>query len=325
MVPGAVLLGPSATPRRVITLHRRAAAAGLLLSAACGSTKASPATASGEEVAEAGASAAPYGANAAASGTFVHDGVTLYYETYGAGQPLVVIHGNGMSIGTLAAQIAFFRQHHHVIAMDARDHGRSSDSREPLTYEKMTDDLAALIDHLSLDSVDVLGWSDGGIEALLLGIRHPTKVRKIVAMAPNLSPGPEAVYTETDDMVRSMLASMSDSVRNTPQGRRDLKVTEMLLKEPHIAPAMLARITAPTLILAADHDVIRLEHIVDMFNHLPRGQLGIFPNSTHMVPYDDPPLFNATVERFLTTPFVKVDRIADLMKSYEKLLARMPR
>lgn len=76
---------------------------------------------------------------------------------------------------------------------------------------------------------------------------------------------------------------------------------------------------------AGDHDVIRLEHIVEIFNHLPNGQLGIFPNSTHMVLYDDPALFNAPIERFLSTPFVKIDRIADLMTSYETLLAGLPK
>jgi pimeloyl-ACP methyl ester carboxylesterase len=267
----------------------------------------------------------PYGANAAAGQTFVHDGVTLYYETYGAGQPLVLVHGNGLSIGSMAAQIAFFKEHHRVIAMDSRDHGRSSDSQEPLTYEKMTDDLAALIDHLNIDSADIVGWSDGGIEALLLGIRHPAKVRKIVSMSPNLFPGRRAFYKETDDLIHSMVASMPDDVRNTPEGRRELKVTGMMLKEPNIDPAMLTRITAPTLMLAGDHDVIRLEHIVDIFNHLPNGQLGIFPNSTHAVPFDDPALFNAPIERFLSTPFVKLDRIADVMKSLEKLQASLPK
>ncbi len=267
----------------------------------------------------------PYGANAAASGTFEHDGVTLYYETYGEGPPLLLVHGNGFSIGTLAAQIAHFKGHYRVIAMDSRDHGRSSDSNEPLTYEKMTDDLAALIDHLKLDSVDVLGWSDGGVEALLLGIRHPAKVKKIVSMAANLNPGPQALYKESGELIQTMLSSMPDSVRNTPQGRRELKVGGMMTSEPNIDPAMLERITAPTLILAGDHDVIRLEHIVEIFNHLPNGQMGIFPNSTHMVPYDDPALFNATVERFLGTPFVKKDRIADLMKSYEKIMGEMAR
>jgi pimeloyl-ACP methyl ester carboxylesterase len=269
--------------------------------------------------------AVPYGANAAASGTFTHDGVSLYYETYGDGQPLLLVHGNGDGIGTMAAQIDFFKKRYKVIAMDSRDHGRSSDSDSSLTYEKMTDDLAALINHLKLDSVDVVGWSDGGIEALLLGLRYPSKVNKIVSMAVNLNPSTHAFYEETDELIRSMLASTPDSVGNTPAGRRAQKVTGMMLKEPNIDPTMLERITAPTLVLAGDQDVVRTEHTVEIFNHLHNGQLGIFPNSTHMVPFDDPELFNTTVERFLSTTFRKKDRIADMMTSYEKLLNGLPK
>lgn len=267
----------------------------------------------------------PYGANAQASGTFTHDGVSLYYETYGTGTPLLLVHGNGGSIGTLAAQIEFFKSRYRVIAMDSRDQGRSADSDGPLTYETMTDDLAALIDHLKLDSVDVIGWSDGGIEALLLGVRHPGKVRKIVSMAPNLNPGMNAIYKETEELFKSLLATTPDSERDTPAARRALKVTGMMLKEPNIDPAELERITAPTLVLAGDHDLVRTEHIVEIFSHLQNAQLAIFPNSTHMVPFDDPELFNTTIERFLSEPFVKQDRIADMMKSYEKLLAGLPK
>jgi pimeloyl-ACP methyl ester carboxylesterase len=267
----------------------------------------------------------PYGANAQASGTFTHDGVSLYYETYGNGAPLLLVHGNGGSIGGLAAQIEFFKQHYTVIAMDSRDQGRSADSDGPLTYEAMTDDLAALINHLKLDSVDVIGWSDGGIEALLLGVRHPGKVKKIVSMAPNLNPTTNAIYKETDELFSSMLASTPDSERNTPAGKRALKVAGMMLKEPNIDPTQLERITAPTLVMAGDHDLVRTEHIVEIFTHLQNAQLAILPNSTHMVPFDDPELFNTTIERFLSTPFVKKDRIADMMKSYEKLMAGLPK
>ena len=152
-----------------------------------------------------------YGANAAASGTFTHDGVTFYYETYGNGEPLLLVHGNGQSIGSMAAQIEFFKTHRKVVAMDSRDHGRSSDSAGPITYEKMTDDLAALIDHLEGGPVDVVGWSDGGIEALLLGIRHPDKVKKLVAMAANLNPSTTALYPELESLVKQMLAGIPDS------------------------------------------------------------------------------------------------------------------
>lgn len=267
----------------------------------------------------AAAATTPYGANKAVAATFVHDGVTLYYETYGAGEPLLLVHGNGGSIGTLAAQIEFFKGHRRVIVMDSRDQGRSSDSAGPLTYEKMTDDLAALLDHLNTGPVDILGWSDGGIEALLMGIRHPDKVKKLVAMAANLNP--EAIYPETDKLVKDMLASTPADALKTPEGRREAKVGAILLTEPHIDLALLKKVTAPTLVLSGDHDLIRLDHTVAIYEALPNAQLAVFPNSTHLVPYDDPQMFNTTVERFLVTPFKKKDRIPDTIASFERLIA----
>ena len=135
-----------------------------------------------------------YGSNPAAGKTFTHDGVSLYYEVYGSGEPVLLVHANGGSIASFRAQIECFRQHYKVIAMDSRDQGRSADSPDKITYEKMTDDLAALLDHLQTGPVNVLGCSDGAIEALLLGIRHPEKVKKIAAMAANLNPTEEALY-----------------------------------------------------------------------------------------------------------------------------------
>ena len=266
-----------------------------------------------------------YGANPAAGHTFTHDGVRLYYELYGSGEPLLVVHGNGGSIADLGGQIAHFRKRYQVIAMDSRDQGRSGDSPGKITYETMTDDLAALLDHLKAGPVNVLGWSDGGIEALLLGIRHPTKVKKIVAMAANLNPSEDALSPDLLALIKSMVDAAPASVRDTPQGRRGLKVTRMMLDEPHIDVKALEAITAPTLVLAGDHDVIRDEHTVEIYHHIPNNQLAIFPNATHAVPFDDPALFNATVERFLRTPFVKKDRINDLLKSLEKAHASSAR
>lgn len=263
--------------------------------------------------------AIPFGANKDAGATFVHDGVTLYYETYGRGEPLLLVHGNGGSIGTLAAQIDYFKAKYRVIAMDSRDQGRSADSQEPITYEKMTDDLAALIDHLKVGPVDVVGWSDGGIEALLLGVRHPGKVKKIVSMAPNLNPGPEAFDPEVSALIKSMM-ELPDEARNAPEGRRQLKVVGMMLKEPNIPPSMLAKVTVPTLVLASDHDLVRLEHIVTVYRSLPNAQLAIFPNRTHLIPYDDAEQFNGTVDRFLATPFKKINLVPETMGSFEKMM-----
>ena len=277
-----------------------------------------------QETGTAEAAAIPYGANKEAGATFVHDGVTLYYETYGRGEPLLLVHGNGGSIGTLGAQIDHFKAKYQVIAMDSRDQGRSADSQVPITYEKMTDDLAALIDHLKVGPVDVVGWSDGGVEALLLGVRHPGKVKKIVSMAANLNPGPEAFDPEVSALLKSM-TELSDKARNTPEGRRQLKVVGMMLKEPNIPPAMLANVTVPTLVLASDHDLVRLEHVVAIYRGLPNAQLAIFPNRTHLIPFDDPAQFNATIDRFLATPFKKIDLVPETMGSYEKLMTGLAR
>src|SRR5215468_8460159 len=94
---------------------------------------------------------------------------------------------------------------------------------------------------------------------------------------------------------------------------------QILFDEPHIDPAALEAITAPTLVLASDHDLIRDEHTIEIYQHLSNAQLCIFPNATHLVPFDDPALFDATVERFLRTPFVKKDRLKDAGESLEKL------
>lgn len=265
------------------------------------------------------AEAAPvkYGNNPAAGHTFNHDGIDFYYEVYGEGEPLLLIHADGLSIGSFAAQIDHFRDHYQVIAMDSRSQGKSGDGPEKITYEIMTDDLDALLDHLGTGPVNVLGWSDGGIEGLLLGIRHPEKVAKLAVMAANLNPA--GLRPEALDMIHDMLQTAEAS--DAPQSKRDAKLAQMMLDEPNIQPEALEAITVPTLVMASDHDVIKDEHTLEIYHHLPNGELCIFPNATHAIAYDDPVLFNSTVERFLETPYIKKDRIEDLVKSFDKIAA----
>jgi pimeloyl-ACP methyl ester carboxylesterase len=255
-----------------------------------------------------------YGANPAAGAYFEHDGVRLYYEVYGTGPPLLLIHGNGASIWSMKHQIEYFSKHYKVIVMDSRDHGRSGDAAGPLTFEAMTDDLAALLDHLHTGPVLVLGWSDGGIEALLLGIRHPDKVIKIAAMAANLDP---------DGLAAEVLKAEGPAPKFEPGHvfTRAERVDALDRDEPHIKPDDLRAIQAPTLVLASDHDVIDDAHTLVIYHHIPNAQLAIFPNATHMIPVDDPERFNATVERFFETPYVRKDRLADLMKTIGRLRA----
>jgi pimeloyl-ACP methyl ester carboxylesterase len=99
----------------------------------------------------------------------------------------------------------------------------------------------------------------------------------------------------------------------------------MMFEEPQVDVRALEGITAPTLVLASDHDLIRDEHSLEIYHHVPNSQLCVFPNATHMVPYDDPALFDAVVDRFFTTPFVKKDRIKDFLASYERMMASLQR
>lgn len=239
----------------------------------------------------------PYGSNPEAAHWFEHDGLRLYYEVYGQGTPLLLIHGNGESIAEMRFQLDEFRKDHLVIAMDSRDHGKSADSTGPVTYELMTDDLAALVDHLGKGPVDVVGHSDGGIEALLLAIRHPTKVRKIVAAGANTYP--EGVKPDALEGMRATLNGLTLEQRKTPQGRRKWKLHHMMLTEPHISPKALAGIQAPVLITSSDRDMIRDEHSMEVYHSLTHGQWAVFPGSGHDVNSEDPERFNQTVRSFL--------------------------
>lgn len=115
-------------------------------------------------------------------------GIKLYYEIYGQGKPLLMIHGNGGSLANFKYQIPYFAKHYKVIAVDSRAQGKSVDSSSTLNYEMMADDMMALLDAMHIDSAYVIGWSDGGINGLLLAIRHPEKVKKLAITGANLRP-----------------------------------------------------------------------------------------------------------------------------------------
>jgi pimeloyl-ACP methyl ester carboxylesterase len=238
-----------------------------------------------------------YGSNPDAAQVFEHDGIRLYYEVYGEGSPILMIHGNGESIASMRFQIDEFRKDHRVIAMDSRDHGRSGDSPGPVTYELMADDLAALLDHLRVGPVDVVGHSDGGIEGLLLAIRHPAKIRKVVAASANTVP--EGLTPEALKEIRMTVKGVTAEQLKTPEGRRKWKLYRMMLKEPHIGRKALARIPAPVLVTSADRDLIRDEHTLEIYHSLTNAQWAVFPDANHPIPWEDPERFNQTVRRFL--------------------------
>jgi len=253
-----------------------------------------------------------YGTNPRAGNNFVFNGARFYYETYGEGAPLLLIHGNGESIGSFKGQIGDFSRHHRVIAMDSRGQGKSELGSTRLTYEQMAEDTNALLDHLGLRQVKVLGWSDGGIIGLLLTIHHPEKVSMLALMGANLQPDgayPWAVdgIARLRDRVTARLSDHKNPKELQQQLQLQLQLLDLLGNQPHIPLTDLATITIPTLVMAADRDVIRDEHTLSMFHALPKSQLAIFPGATHMIPEQEPARFNSTVLKFFDQSFTMPD------------------
>src|SRR5215813_13179872 len=155
-------------------------------------------------------------------------GFKMYAETYGHGAPLLIIHGNGGSIKDFIYQIPYFQKKYKVVIADSRAQGNSADSGDSLTYEMMADDYAALLDAMKIDSAYVLGWSDGGINALLLAIRHPDKVKKLASTGANLVPDTTAVPKEVWDIAMPAYLALKEKTSKTVQEENEYKLMRLL-------------------------------------------------------------------------------------------------
>ena len=245
---------------------------------------------------------ASFGNNKAAGHYLSTRGIQLYYETYGQGAPLLLLHINGGSIDVFSHQIPYFAQHYRVIAVDSRAHGKSVDTRDSLTFEQMADDFNSLLDSLHISSCYVLGWSDGGISGLVLAMRHPEKVKKLVVSGPNLWPD----TTGLQPWVWHYLETTADSLRKlppSPQQKNDLKIVELDLKEPHITLQQLHTIRCPTLVMGGDHDGIPVPHLVEIYQNIPQSYLWIVPNSSHFVAVHYANQLNTIADNFFRQPY----------------------
>jgi pimeloyl-ACP methyl ester carboxylesterase len=252
--------------------------------------------------------AIPYGNNKDAGKYYSIRGFNMYCEIYGQGQPVLIIHGNGGSIANFTANIPYFSAKYKVIIADSRAQGRSADPGDSLSYEMMADDLAALLDQLHLDSVFVIGWSDGGIDGLLLAMRHPEKVKKLAVTGANLWPDETAVYGEIWDMVRPEYAKLKEKKATglTTQEKASFKLLRLLCDQPHIPLSDLHTIKCPSLVIGGDHDVIKPIHTLTIAENIPHSYLWILPNSGHSTPVAYHDLFNRTVDDFFTKPFREI-------------------
>jgi pimeloyl-ACP methyl ester carboxylesterase len=255
-----------------------------------------------------GQSKIPFGQNSKVGKYASIRGFNMYYETYGKGEPLLIIHGNGGSIKDFEKQIPYFSQFYRVILADNRSHGKSIDTQDSLSYEMMADDFAGLLDHLNIDSAHVIGWSDGGINGLLLASRHPKKVKKLAVTGANLTP--DAVVS-VDPWVVENENRYVDSLSRLPtslETKRLIKLHHMMQILPQIKHEEIRKIQCPTLVIGGDHDVIVPRHTLEIAENIPNSYLWILPNSGHSTPIYYATQFNQTVHDFLKSPYRKIEK-----------------
>ncbi|WP_333599905.1 alpha/beta fold hydrolase [Flavobacterium sp.] len=233
-------------------------------------------------------------------------GFKMYYEVYGSGEPVLFIHGNGGSINNFVKQIPVFSKKYQVIIADSRAQGKSLDPADSLSYEMMADDYAELLTKIGVPSANVVGWSDGGINGLLLAIRHPEKVKKLIVTGANLTPDTTAVEPDIQEWAAKIFTKMKEQKAITPEEKKDYKLFRLLVEQPNIPLADLHKIKAATLVIGGDHDVIRPEHTLAIFQNIENAYLWILPNSGHstLVVYADE--FNKKVDDFLQEPYRKI-------------------
>jgi pimeloyl-ACP methyl ester carboxylesterase len=236
-----------------------------------------------------------YGQNAQAGKYAKVNGLNLYYEVYGTGQPLLLLHGNGGSIAGQTSRIERFKGKYRVIAVDNRGQGNSKDDTSVLTYELMASDVAKLLDQLKIDSCYVFGQSDGGIIGLLLAKDYPRKVKRLAVFGANLEPDSSAIAPP----IRTMIQDTARLARKT----KTKQLYALMSNHPHIAPPALAGVRAPVLVMSGDRDAIRLEHTLQIFAYLPQANLFVMPGASHFGSWEKRELFFAVLTDFFEKPF----------------------
>ena len=211
----------------------------------------------------------------ASSGLAEVNGISMYYATFGAGAPVLMIHGGMASSDEWGAQVADLMKDHLVIVADSRGHGRSSRDDRPFSYDLMADDYIALLDFLDIPKVDLVGWSDGAIIGLDIAMRFPERLDDLFAQGANVTPDGVSFDVPPSAAAEAFFGWMADDYARmspTPDEYEafSAQMFAMYEREPNWSDEKLATITTPTTIALAEHDeIISRPHTEHMAEVIP--------------------------------------------------------
>ena len=236
----------------------------------------------------------------------------IYYETSGAGEPLLLLHGGFGTVEDFASQTPALAKHFKVVAFERPGHGHTADTAEPFSFDTMSAYTIDFIESLKLGAMNLVGWSDGAIIALLVTISRPELVRRLVSVGGLFnanSQSPEDlnwIRSLTPEYFRKHMAALVGRYDEiSPDGPAHFpvvfeKTKRLWLNEPNIAREDLAKISAPTMVMAGDRDAIPPEHTLELFRSIKGAQLCIIPDTTHFLLSENPGMVNRAILEFLT-------------------------
>ena len=236
----------------------------------------------------------------------------IYYEEYGKGTPLILLEGGMKSIKDFSLCIPELSKHFRVIAPDDPGQGRS-EMLDTMTYDLLAEYVSKLIDILNLDSAYVIGWSDGGIAALILSVKRPDKIKKILVSGANYT---KNAYVSSDSTKNDTLQLLPPDYQLPPEDqkwadgyfiankanwRKIINDRIVMWYQEFLFPKELfSEIKIPVMIVSGDRDMIKLEHSIEMYRLIKKGQLCILPATTHDVFNEKPELIDQIAIHFFS-------------------------
>jgi pimeloyl-ACP methyl ester carboxylesterase len=242
-------------------------------------------------------------------GEYVNAGdVRTYYEVYGEGEPLVLLHGGLATAESWAMQVPTLAERYRVYVPERRGSGRTPDVAGPITYEMMAADTAAFLKAAGTGAAYLVGWSDGAVVGMLVALRRPELVRKLVVIGQYFNF--DGQVPEFRAMIEYWGSSLPEALhevydRVSPDGPEHFpvvleKMMRMWREEPDIALSERAGVRAPVLLMQGDDDIVKVEHSATLAATLPDAQLAVIPGSSHMAPLEKPDLVNRLILDFLS-------------------------